>query len=153
MIWDSTDTSYHRPLCASSSIVPSITLNYKDFGRTKHRKHDACLIHFIHILWQNVCSAEFLLDYIEPMYHLVIYAIIMTLPQHRPVVPRFNLWVVATEGLTLILLRWHGGSFRGASAGDAKSKRGDILYNSTVRDSPTSHFTKTSTKFNMRYLY
>jgi hypothetical protein len=53
------------------------------------------------------------------MYHLVIYAIIMTLLQHRPVVPRFNLWVGPT------LLRWLGGSFRGTSAGDAKSKRGD----------------------------
>jgi hypothetical protein len=43
----------------------------------------------------------------------------MTLLQHRPVVPRFNLWVGPT------LLRWLGGSFRGTSAGDAKSKRGD----------------------------
>jgi hypothetical protein len=93
-----------------------------------------------HVLWQNVCSAEFLLDYIELMYHLVIYTIIMTLPRHRPVVRRFNLWVGATEGLRPILLRWLSGSFRGTSAGDAKSKRGDIpcpcACQATSRDEP-----------------
>jgi hypothetical protein len=31
-------------------LVPSIILTYKDFNSTKHRKHDACLIHIIDVL-------------------------------------------------------------------------------------------------------
>jgi hypothetical protein len=63
----------------------------KDFDRAKHRKHDACLVHIIAILRHNVWPTEFLLDYIELIYHLNIYAIIVTLTRQRPVVPQFEL--------------------------------------------------------------
>jgi hypothetical protein len=63
------------------------------------------------MLGLHVWSTEFLLNYVELMYHLVMYAIIMTLPQHRLAVPRFELWVAATEGLRPILV--FGGSNSG----------------------------------------
>jgi hypothetical protein len=53
----------------------------------------------------TLVQSNVLLDYIELMYYLVIYAIIVTLPRHRPIIPRFDMWVAATEGLKPILLR------------------------------------------------
>jgi hypothetical protein len=53
-------------------MVTSINLTYEHFNSTKHRKHDAYLVHIIVIFGQNICLAELVLDHLKPLSDLLV---------------------------------------------------------------------------------
>ena len=75
----------------------------------------------------DVWSAELPLGYLERVYDLCIYVVIVALPSHRFVIPRLDLWMTAAEGSRPVLIRRLSGPVRYSSASDAEGEGRYVL--------------------------
>jgi hypothetical protein len=91
------------PLLACASIVARTILTYKDFNRAESAQHNSCLVHVIHVFWQDSRILQHLPVHFEPLCDLPMYVVPVALPVYRSHCSRFEFWVAFLEGASPVL--------------------------------------------------
>ena len=78
---------------------------YEDLERVEDTEKNTCLIYVVCIFGENYRARQLFSNYGEPVYNLIIYMTIMSIPIYCFYSHSFKLWVAFTEGRWPILSR------------------------------------------------